>query len=61
MTKQNVVERNSLAGRLRMLDDELPTQAVPEPSRIKGGVATRLETERRSAELFTRARASRGL
>jgi hypothetical protein len=49
------------ANRLRMLDDELPAQAVPELSRIMGGVATRLEAERRSAEIFTRSRASRSL
>jgi hypothetical protein len=34
-------------------------QAVPELSRIIGGVATRLETERRNAEQFSGVHASR--
>lgn len=49
------------ADRLRMIADDLPAEAVPELSRIIGGVATRLETERRSAEvLLNEAPASRG-
>jgi hypothetical protein len=41
------------ADRLRTLAATLPAQAVPELSRIMGGVAARLETERRNAEQFT--------
>jgi hypothetical protein len=41
------------ADRLRTLAATLPAQAVPELSRIMGGVAARLETERRSAEQLT--------
>jgi len=48
------------ADRLRTLAAALPVQAVPELSRIMGGVATRLETERRNVEQFTGAHASRG-
>ena len=45
--------------RLRTLAATLPAQAVPELSRIIGGVATRLETERRNAEQFSGVHASR--
>jgi hypothetical protein len=48
------------ADRLRTLATSLPAQAVPELSRIMGGVATRLETERHNAEQFTGVHASRG-
>ena len=47
------------ADRLRKLAAALPAQAVPELSRILGGVAARLETEWQNAEQLTGGHASR--